>query len=841
MISNTIRIAISFCILFCATVFFAGCGGGVSSLEVSNIIGPLIMDEGSAAQFSVTVTGDTGIKYMWTTDPPNAGHFVPQDTAATEFTAADVEGQTQVTLKVVVNSDRFDPIIKSLTITIQDVEGLWVTDIFGNAEMDEETTESFSVLAGGASGIAYEWSVVPVEIGVFSAPDSESTDFTAESVDEDTLIELNVTVTSTNYPEITKKKEVTINEIPDLVVGQINGPDSVREDDNAFFDIEASGDTGITYQWYVDPPGAGLFTSPQGESRVFTAGAVESDTEVEIQVFVMSDSYGPFLRVKTLTIIDGFWVDEIEGPGTVIEEAPGSYSVGAGGDTGITYQWSVDPPQAGEFDSPTSAETWFTAAEVTVDTDIELWVIVNSDNYSPQLKVKDATIIDGIPRSWAKTWGSSAVNGDATRGVVIDGNDYIYSAGNFEGTVDFDPGPELQNVSADGRDIFLNMFSQSGDLHRITSWGGGWFDEVASLGLDSSGNFYAAGLDTDPGTQDVGAFVAKLDHDGDVTWNKIWGVNADISATAVAIDESGNTFVVGHFTGTIDFHPGPQQFILSSNGLDDVYISKFDADGDFQWVRVWGGNLDDDGNSITISGDDSIYVTGSFKGTVDFDPGTAVASRDSLGNSDIFVSKFNSLGNLLWVQTWGGSGDDAGYAITVDNDGMVYTVGKFFGSVDFNPGVGVDGHISAGLHDAFLSKSNSGGGFQWAQSWGGNGEDAASAIDLDSENNIVVAGTYDDTVDLDPGPSTDWHDTHGNNDIFLSKLDDSGDFLWGAGWGGTSIDTPYSLAIDGMDNIFVAGTFFGTVDFDPGPGEEIYTSKGYADAFLSKFPADGQW
>jgi hypothetical protein len=167
--------------------------------------------------------------------------------------------------------------------------------------------------------------------------------------------------------------------------------------------------------------------------------------------------------------------------------------------------------------------------------------------------------------------------------------------------------------------------------------------------------------------------------------------------------------------------------------------------------------------------------------------------------------------------------------------------GEFEGTADFDPGPDVDNHVSNGSCDAFLTKFDSSGNFIWACTWGGTELDTGWGAAVDGSGNVYVAGYFWGTVDFDPGPDVDNHASNGEYDPFLTKFDSSGNFIWARTWGGTQGDAGYRAAVDGSGNVYVTGSFVGTADFDPGPGIDNHVSNGYGDAFLSKFPPDGNW
>jgi len=277
----------------------------------------------------------------------------------------------------------------------------------------------------------------------------------------------------------------------------------------------------------------------------------------------------------------------------------------------------------------------------------------------------------------------------------------------------------------------------------------------------------------------------------------------------------------------------------------DVFLSKFDSSGGFLWARTWGGApYSESGQGVTTDASGNIYVTGLFQGTADFDPGSGEDNHTSHGYGDAYLSKFDSTGAFLWARTWGGgSGYTGGNGVATDASGNAYVTGGFIGTVDFDPGTGVDNHTSNDWsYDAFLSKFDSSGGFLWARTWGGGPySDSGNGVATDASGNAYATGFFFGIVDFNPGTDVDDRASNGVYDVYLSKFDSSGNYLWAKTWGGTYDDRGYSVATDGSGNAFVTGYFSNTVDFDPGLGVDNHASNGYYDVFLSKLLPDGSW
>ncbi len=456
---------------------------------------------------------------------------------------------------------------------------------------------------------------------------------------------------------------------------------------------------------------------------------------------------------------------------------------------------------------------------------------------------------------WARTWGGSW--DEVGCGVAVDDSGNVYVTGEFDATGDFDPGSGVDNHTSNGSaDVFLSKFDSSGAFGWACSWGGSEHDGGSDVAVDGSGNVYVTGsfssdaVDFDPGSgvdnhtsngsSDV--FLIKLDSSCAFEWARTWGGSDYDSDFDVAVNGSGNVCVTGVFGQTVDFDPGSGVDNHTANGDRDVFLSRFDSNGSFQWARTWGGSGYDVGAEVAVDGLGVTYVTGGFFETVDFDPGSGMDNHASSGDRDAFLSKFDSSGAFAWARTWGGSGYDFGNGVSLDGSGNLYVTGGFAGIVDFDPGSGVDNHTANGGREGFLSRFDSNGAFNWARTWGGPAW--SSGVAAGGSGDVYVTGTFLYTVDFDPGSGADNHTSNGYFDAFVSKFDSSGTFQWAHTWGGSGWDgwdEGYGGTVDGMGSLYVTGSFTYTADFDPGDGVDNHTSNGLKDVFLVKFLPDGTW
>ncbi|MFZ2905385.1 MAG: gliding motility-associated C-terminal domain-containing protein [Cyclobacteriaceae bacterium] len=458
---------------------------------------------------------------------------------------------------------------------------------------------------------------------------------------------------------------------------------------------------------------------------------------------------------------------------------------------------------------------------------------------------------------WANRTGGTGA--DQARDMAVDAAGNVYSFGYYTGTVDFDPGTGVSNLTAVGsNDMFISKMDANGNLVWAKSLGGSAGDSPMGLAIDPSGNVYITGgfygtTDFDPG---VGVFnmtsggqsdiyIAKYDVNGDLVWAKeIDGGTWYDHGFDIKLDAAGNIFVVGRFYyqggPSFDFDPGPGTFLLTA-GEEDAFILKLDTDGNFVWARDFGGGSGNEnrGYSIDIDAAGNVYTTGYFEATADFDPGAGTFNLTASGDWDVFFSKLDNNGNFVWAKSLVNSAPtyytDGNYGskIEVDAAGNIYTSGRFNGTSDFDPGAGTFNLTSNGGFDAYLLKLDTDGNFVWAKSWGSTGYDEGFSLSI-SATNVFVTGFYANTVDFDPDAPSFNLTSSGGNDIFISQFDINGNFSWARSIGGTGDDRGFGIATNGIGDVYVSGFFTGTADFDPGACTFNQTSAGGNDIFVEK-------
>lgn len=394
---------------------------------------------------------------------------------------------------------------------------------------------------------------------------------------------------------------------------------------------------------------------------------------------------------------------------------------------------------------------------------------------------------------WAKNFESTGASFGTT--ITTDEVGNIYTTGRFKNTTDFDPGEGVFNLSSSG-------------------------------------------------STDV--FISKLDNNGAFIWaKKVGGTRID-SGHDIKTDQVGNVYVTGYFWDTVDFDPGDEVYNLTAmqgaNSSPDFFILKLDSNGDFLWAHSFGGVAWDLANAVTIDEDGNVLIVGYFKGTVDFDPSSAIHDLNSGSSESGFALKLNTTGGLVWAKSISGSSNVVVDAIAIDHESDIYLTGYFNGTADFDPGDEVFSVTSLGVRDVFICKLTPDGDFIWMERVGGDGDDHGLSLAFDSNNNVYTIGNFrGGNVDFDSSANFALLDSQGQNDVFILKLDENGGFLWVKAMGGPDFEIGTSVLIDGEDNIYSFGYFRGTVDFDPGIDVSNLETAGMDDIFLQKLDSNGDF
>ncbi|HOP40473.1 MAG TPA: SBBP repeat-containing protein, partial [Geobacteraceae bacterium] len=287
---------------------------------------------------------------------------------------------------------------------------------------------------------------------------------------------------------------------------------------------------------------------------------------------------------------------------------------------------------------------------------------------------------------------------------------------------------------------------------------------------DAMGNVISAGwfkgnidFDTDPtfgvntylnsNGQQAG-YLQKVDANGDFVWAVKLGSTGTVRLFGLDVDAAGNSYVSGYFFGTADMDPGSGVEELIAVGGADVFIVKINADGTLGWARQIGDVGNEVGYSLVLDDAGNITLAGVFEGTVDMDPGTGTTQLTSVGYSDMFVSKLDPAGDLIWARqlspTTPGNGHEEELEHTIDGDGNLLVTGWFTAGFDFDPGPAVLELNTTGNTDLFVLKLDPNGDLVWVKQVGSTssaGTTTGEGIDTDLADNVYIAGRFTNITD----------------------------------------------------------------------------------------------
>jgi len=452
--------------------------------------------------------------------------------------------------------------------------------------------------------------------------------------------------------------------------------------------------------------------------------------------------------------------------------------------------------------------------------------------------------------------------------VAVDGSGNVYVTGgtysdefweSFPATV----GPDLTFNGGTG-DAFVTKVNASGTALVYCGYiGGSGNDNGLGIAVDGSGNAYVTGQTSSteetfpvavgPDTTHNGrseAFVAKVNSAGTgLVYCGYIGGSGDDLGSEIAVDGSGNAYVIGHTPSTEATFPvavGPD---LTHNGYEDVFVAKVNTSGTgLVYCGYIGGGSDDYSEDIAVDGSGNAYVIGLTKSTEATFPVAVGPDLIYNGGWDVFVAKVNASGSgLVYCGYIGGSGDETSlerhrYGIAVDGSGNAYVTGDTYSTeATFPVTVGPDLTYNGGL-DVFVAKVNaSGSALVYCGYIGGSNIDEGYSIAVDGSGNAYVAGdTYstEATFPVNVGPDL----THnGGDDVFVAKVNASGTGLLYCGYiGGASYECGWGIAVDGSGNAYVAGDTYSTeATFPVNVGPDLTYNGGWGDAFVVKISP--QW
>jgi hypothetical protein len=447
---------------------------------------------------------------------------------------------------------------------------------------------------------------------------------------------------------------------------------------------------------------------------------------------------------------------------------------------------------------------------------------------------------------WAKHFVSDghtyagALDLDPSGNVILNisiGN----SVSTSSNTVDIDPGPSVVTVTKRGFwDHVVAKFDPQGNLLWYFHIGDSLsYGLINKLKVNSSGEIYTLGyvagsVDYDPGPGTAilsnsntitNIVLAKYDANGNYLWAKKMNGALDADAKSLALDDSGNVIICGKFLGSVDFDPNAGSFLLnSSTTATDGFLAKYDSNGNLLFAYDFGVSQNDECLSVTLDSSNDIICTGTFRGTVDFNPGTAVNSLTASSGSEAFILKLKNDGSFSWVKKYGGSGGGTfPLEVKTDRSKNIITAGHFKGTVNLATAPGsFPASTNANWANIYTQKLDSSGNFLWASQFGGVDSDYLGGISIDSLMNIYMGGSAQGIIDLDRGagvfnlPSDPYFS---QQYIFIAKFDSLGKVVWAKdirGNGGYDLGHDIYAKNDGQ--VYTIATFTDSVDVNTDSG-----------------------
>jgi len=459
---------------------------------------------------------------------------------------------------------------------------------------------------------------------------------------------------------------------------------------------------------------------------------------------------------------------------------------------------------------------------------------------------------------WAKCIGGKS--SDNVKSVAFDASGNMYMAGSFgSDSITFGSLTLINDSISVGNcagtdDMYIVKLDKWGNVLWAKRAGGKGFELLKAMGADDMGNTYISGI-FDSNSISFGAFtlkksmgsnfLVKYDTDGKVLWAK------NNPGGALAVDASGFLYVTGTFKGaTITIGYFALNNSDSTGNTSDVFLSKYDTNGNVLWAKSSGGSNMDYENSLALDALGNVYLVGSFRSPVmHFGP----IALTNMGMENIFLAKYDKKGKILWAKGAGGERSDKPNSVSVDVSGNIYMAGNIesrtinFDSITIK-GIEKDPKSYMHVTDIFLAKYNTDGKVIWARSAGGDkGNASANSIAIDASGNAYLFGSFrsrkftiDSTTLTNTVPNDD--DFLIEPDVFLAKYNNSGNVLWAISAGekrvrggyiqGSATECATSVVLDASENIILAGTF----SSDEFPlGSLTLKNKGNYDIYISKF------
>jgi hypothetical protein len=401
--------------------------------------------------------------------------------------------------------------------------------------------------------------------------------------------------------------------------------------------------------------------------------------------------------------------------------------------------------------------------------------------------------------------------------------------------------------------FFLNVNAQNEKLQWLKSYGN-YYNQTGNICVDKDFNYYVLlefldSMDADPGAgnsllysdyQD-GIMVAKYNNNGQLIWGKVIQGEFPSGGTSINVDQNLNVYVSGRFQDSGDFDPGNNEYKLYSQGMNDFFVAKLNSTGDFVWAHGFGSTDNDFIASAVADNKGNVYLTGNYRGTMDFDPSAGSEIKTPTGQLDLFLLKLTTDGDYQWVVTYGGSEQPTGFFVSLDAYENVVLSGKYHASSNFNLlGTAVN-KPTQGDHDFFVARYNPNGLLIDVFTGGGPNVDYVMATHYTKEHGVFVFGNFQGTAVFDPNNVNLNMTAKSSMDRFVAKYDTNGNCIWRYQMPliGNQFLYLKSIISDALGNAYVTCEFRDSVDVDPGSNTKMFYSTGGNDIYIQKINPNG--
>ncbi len=566
-----------------------------------------------------------------------------------------------------------------------------------------------------------------------------------------------------------------------------NGGDDLPIGNNGSFTFSIPVPSGATYniQVYAQP------ASPaQSCTIAFPTGTVGNVNITSVQVYCANNTYSVGGTVSGLT-----------GSGLVLQ---------LNGDN----NQNINTNGIFAFGSPVASGSHYTVSVLTHPV-LQTCVIVNATGVVDAADIGNVQVNCGAA-SWNGTKQFGTPTDDVANGIATDINGNLYVAGCYGGAVVNNDVSYKNTCDTTGATalVYVRKYNPLGEVQWEQSLIPIGNSEANGVAVDVNGNVYVTGFvygsfdnQTAIGGKDI--FLTKFNSTGSRLWTVQYGSVSDDQGNAIAVDNSGNVYVVGTTFGSFDGQV--------NKGLKDAFVTKFDSSGNRLWTLIHGTAADDFGLGVAIDGSDNPYVAGTTLGSFG-DP--------NQGAEDIFASGLDSTsGTVLWTVQLGTASPDFSAGVAADSSGAVYIAGYTGGSLPgfTNPTPGGRDLFIARIDTSSCSTSCS---FSWIQQLLSAGNEYATGVAVSSSGVFITGYTYGS---LDGNSNAD--SSGQTSDIFVTRYSSSGAMQWTRMIGTTTNDKAYAATTDAADNVYAAGFSLGDLDAN--------SSSGGADFVILKYLANG--